>query len=382
VTPKDKLIQKIMSEGPLSFESFMEFALYDSESGYYMKDSIKIGREGDFYTSPHLHKIFGAMLGRQMLEMWEFMKSPSNFHVVEMGAGMGYLAKDMLEYLKVSSVRRQVTGLFDNFKYTIVEINPVIRAKQQELLRDYVERVQWVSTLEELEPISGCFLSNELLDAFPVRLVEMDGELAEIFITAKDDNLIEIKNSCSDEVKEYLEEFSIDLFSMAPYRTEVNLRIKDWLFQISNKLREGFILTIDYGYPASEYYSEERNRGTLLCYHQHQLNDNPYINVGEQDITAHVNFSSLDKWGSQLGISTIGFCPQGTYLISLGIDELIAELYGESPDAFDLAKVKGLIFSEGMGESHKVLIQYRGQGSPSLKGFALRNQLKRLRLYG
>jgi SAM-dependent MidA family methyltransferase len=380
MTPMDELIQKIMSEGPLSFESFMEFVLYDPQSGYYMKDSTKIGREGDYYTSPHLHRIFGAMLGRQMFEMWELMKSPHNFQIVEMGAGMGYMAKDMLEYLKVSSVRCQVSGLFDHLKYTIVEINPAIRAKQQELLRDYGDKVQWVSTLEELEPITGCFLSNELLDAFPVRLVEMDKELAEIFITAKDNNLFEIKKPCSDEIKEYLKEFSIDLFSMAPYRTEVSIRIKDWLFQISNKLREGFILTIDYGYPAFEYYSDERNRGTLLCYHQHQLNENPYINIGEQDITSHVNFSSLDKWGLELGISTVGFCPQGTYLISLGIDELIAELSGESPDAFDLVKIKGLIFSEGMGESHKVLIQYKGQGSPSLKGFALRNQIKKLRL--
>lgn len=382
---KQKIIEKIKQSGPINFETFMEMALYHPEDGYYMRDSAVIGKDGDFYTSPHLHPIFGAMLGRQMLEMYDFLETPEKFNIVEMGAGMGYLAKDMLNYLKTSSLREQASGkekeFFDSLKYTILEVNPAIKIKQQELLSDYTDKVEWISSLNELEPVTGCFLSNELLDAFPVRVVEMNKELTEIYLTEKNGDLIEVRKPCSDEVKEYLREFSIDLSCIKPFRTEVNLRVKEWLRQLNERLAKGFILTIDYGYPAIEYYSEERNKGTLLCYHRHKLNESPYINIGEQDITAHVNFSSLDKWGRELGISTVGFCAQGTYLISLGIDEIINELYGTSPDAFDIAKVKGLIFSEGMGESHKVLIQYKGLGSPSLRGFVFRNQIKKLRLF-
>lgn len=352
----------------------MEMALYHPETGYYTRDITKIGKAGDFYTSSHLHSIFGAMLGRQMEEMRNFLGGKEIFHIAEMGAGMGYLAKDMLEYLSKR-------GTLNQFSYTIVEMNPFLKKSQQALLQDFTSIIKWVSTISELPPVKGCFLSNELLDAFPVRLVEMDEELNEIYIFLNDNEFAEKRLPCTESIFEYFREFSIDLTPMKPYRTEVNLKIKDWLKQINEKLQEGFILTIDYGYPAVEYYCEERNRGTLLCYYQHKIIEDPYINIGEQDITAHVNFSSADKWGSEMGLKTIGFCPQGTYLISLGIDEVITELYGESPDSFDLAKIKGLIFPEGMGESHKVLIQYKGKESPILRGFSLRNQKKRLR-YG
>jgi SAM-dependent MidA family methyltransferase len=359
----------------------MEIALYYPGLGYYTKDSTKIGRTGDFYTSPHLHSIFGAMIGRQMEEIWTAIGKPEIFHIVEMGTGIGYLAKDMLEYLKGIRVKGQGSkGIFEHLQYTIVELNPTVKAKQQELLSEFSDKIKWVSHINELEPITGCFLSNELLDAFPVRLIEVpdgpDSEPKEIYVSIDGNDFVEIKMPCSTEVKEYLNEFDIKLSE--GYKTEVNLKIKDWLSEVNNKLSEGFILTIDYGYPAQDYYSEDRNRGTLLCYYHHQINENPYQNIGEQDLTAHVNFSSLKKWGDELGLKTIGFCPQGTYLVSLGIDEVIKEIYGDSPDFFEIAKIKGLILPQGMGESHKVMIQYKGKDEPELRGFSFRNQLKYL----
>jgi SAM-dependent MidA family methyltransferase len=370
---KEKIIERIESEGPINFETFMEMALYYPGLGYYTKDSTKIGRAGDFYTSPHLHSIFGAMIGRQMEEMWTIIGNPDIFHVVEMGAGMGYLAKDMLEYLEGKEI-------FKHLKYTIVEVNPKVRAKQQELLSKFKDNIKWIFSIDEIEPVTGCFLSNELLDAFPVRLIEVsnnpDNGLKEIYVSIDGDDLVEIKMPCSTEVKTYLNEFDIKL--PEGYKTEVNLKIKDWLIEVTNKLLEGFILTIDYGYPAQDYYSEDRNRGTLLCYYQHQINENPYQNIGEQDLTAHVNFSSLKKWGDELGLKSLGFCSQGTYLVSLGIGEIIKELYGDSPDVFDVAKIKGLIMPQGMGESHKVMIQYKGKTELGLRGFSFRNQLKYL----
>ncbi len=370
---KQKIIERIRSEGPINFETFMEMTLYYPGLGYYTKDSTKIGRTGDFYTSPHLHPIFGAMIGKQMMEMWELIGRPEIFHVVEMGAGMGYLAKDMLEYLSGSkSNDKRQKDIFEHLKYTIVELNLAVKTKQQELLSEFMDKVNWISNLNELESVTGCFLSNELLDAFPVRLVEMDNEIKEIYVSLNGDDFVEIKMPCTREVEEYFREFGIEL--PKGFRTEANLKIKSWLKEVSNKLFKGFVLTIDYGYPAEDYYSEDRNRGTLLCYHQHQINENPYQNIGEQDLTAHVNFSSLKKWGDELGLKTIGFCPQGTYLVSLGIDEVINEIYGDSPDFFEIAKIKGLILPQGMGESHKVMIQYKGDGMPILRGFTLRNQ--------
>lgn len=370
---KEKIIERIESEGPINFETFMEMALYYPGLGYYTKDSTKIGRAGDFYTSPHLHSIFGAMIGRQMEEMWTIIGNPDIFHVVEMGAGMGYLAKDMLEYLEGKKI-------FKHLKYTIVEVNPKVRTKQQELLSEFKDNIKWIFSIDDIEPVTGCFLSNELLDAFPVRLIEvsnnLDNGLKEIYVSIDGDDLVEIKMPCSAEVKTYLNEFDIKL--PEGYKTEVNLKIKDWLIEVTDKLSEGFILTIDYGYPAQDYYSEDRNRGTLLCYYQHQINENPYQNIGEQDLTAHVNFSSLKKWGYELGLKSLGFCSQGTYLVSLGIGEIIKELYGDSPDVFDVAKIKGLIMPQGMGESHKVMIQYKGKTEPGLRGFSFRNQLKYL----
>ncbi|MCL4475826.1 MAG: SAM-dependent methyltransferase [Nitrospirae bacterium] len=375
---KQKIIERIKSDGPVSFETFMDIALYSPGLGYYTKDTTKIGRWGDFYTSSHLHPIFGAMIGRQMEEMWALMGRPELFRIVEIGAGMGYLAKDMLDYLKARGKGQGVNegGFFEHINYSIVELNPSMKAHQQMLLNDYSDRIEWRSGMHELGPVAGCFLSNELPDAFPVRMVEMDKELMEIYVSVEGDELVEVKMPCGDEVREYCRELDIAL--PEGYRTEVNLRLKGWLKNISNTLSEGFVLTIDYGYPARDYYDEDRNRGTLLCYYQHQVNEDPYQNIGEQDLTAHVNFSSLKKWGEEFGLKTVGYCPQGTYLISLGVDEVMTELYGDSPDAFETAKVKGLILPQGMGESHKVMVQYKGDGEPKLRGFTLRNQAGKL----
>ncbi|MEK7698054.1 MAG: SAM-dependent methyltransferase [Nitrospirota bacterium] len=381
----------------------MDIALYYPELGYYTSPNLEIGRKGDFYTSPHLHKIFGAMIGKQLEEMWKILERPSVFHAVEIGAGAGYLCKDILDYLK----NRE---MFNSLIYVIVELNPVMRDRQKNFLSYFSDNVKWISFLRELNNIRGCIFSNELLDAFPVHIIEMEnnlpsppdnpptspfnkggqrgifkGELGafsdklkEIYVAFDGKNIIEQKlDISSPNLLKYLEEFNIDIAS--GYRTEINLKLNDWLKEISEILTEGFILTIDYGYTAKEYYDEERSKGTLLCYYKHQVNENPYENIGEQDITAHVNFSSLRKWGEEIGFKTIGYCPQGTFLIALGIDEAITELYSNSPDyESEILKIKGLILPQGMGESHRVMIQYKGERLPALRGFSMRNQINTL----
>lgn len=369
---RDRLINQIRRNGPVNFEQFMETALYAPGLGYYQRDVMPVGRGGDFYTSSHLHPVFGAMIGRQMEECWLALGNPSPFVIVEMGAGSGHFAKDLLSYLSNRLVSHSL-------RYIIVERNPFARAEQQSRLGVFGSCVSWIEGLDAIiEPVTGCFVSNELVDAFPVRLVQMDDGFEEIFVSEYDGEFVEAGRPCSPEVLDYLDTYAPDLFTVfrPGDRTEVNLRTRPWLDEVSSKLHEGFVLTIDYGYPASDYYCAERNRGTLLCYHEHEVNDNPYQLIGEQDITAHVNFTALRLQGNEAGLHTVGYCPQGTYLISLGIDEVMQEL-GEQ-DVFASARIKNLILPDGLGESHKVLMQYKGDRLLNLRGFALRNLAKHL----
>lgn len=380
---EQKIIERIKKEGPIPFEAFMDMALYHPKLGYYSSPGKKIGKEGDFYTSPHLHPIFGAMIAKQFISMWVIMGKPKKFFAVEMGAGAGYLCKDILDYLKRPSedpaLSQNKNDFLNSLNYVIVEPYSHFRKGQAKLLEYLKKDIKWVPSLTKLNKnIEGCFFSNELFDAFPVHIVEMEDEFREVYITHNSSGFAEVKNRPgSGEITDYIRQHFGDM--QQGFRTEINLRIRKCLEDISAKLSNGFILTIDYGYSAREYYDEERSSGTLLCYHKHQFNEDPYQHIGEQDITAHVNFSSINKWGEELGLKTVGYCPQGTYLTASGIDEVIVELYSDSPDYFsEISKIKGLIMPHGMGESHSVMIQYKGNGTPGLKGFSMRNLAKNL----
>ncbi|MEN8262347.1 MAG: SAM-dependent methyltransferase [Nitrospirota bacterium] len=375
---KQKIIEKINEEGPINFETFMDMALYYPELGYYSSPGKKIGKEGDFYTSPHLHPIFGAMLARQFLEMWLSIGKPSDFSVIEMGAGAGYLCKDIHDYLKRPSSNEELNNnksvFLNSFRYVIVEPFSHFKEKQIKLLGDLKKNITWITSTDKLaKNIKGCFFSNELFDALPVHIIEMKKEFREIFVNYNGKKFVEeMANLSSEDIAHYIEQYLPDV--QQGYRTEINLKAKECLKNMSAVLSNGFIFTIDYGYSNREYYSEERSQGTLLCYHKHQFHENPYQNIGKQDITAHVNFSSLKRWGDEQGLITTGYCPQGTYLTASGIDEVIVELYADSPDYLsEISRIKGLIMPHGMGESHSVMIQYKGKGLPDLRGFSMRN---------
>ncbi|MBI5664957.1 MAG: SAM-dependent methyltransferase [Nitrospirae bacterium] len=343
------IIERIRNEGPITFEAFMQMALYHPGLGYYSSSHTAIGREGDFYTSPHLHPIFGAMIAGQLMEMWMIMGRPSSFHAVEIGAGAGYLCKDILDYLLKtsddSSLSQDKEDFLSSLKYIIVEPYEHFQERQEKLLDVFLKNptlhlhkhlplvfskvgnkseerehiISWVRSLNELNNIVGCIFSNELLDAFPVHLVEMGNELKEVYVTYDSEKFEEkLDNVSTADLARYINDQHIEL--QPGYRTEINLQIRKWLEDINTSLSRGFLLTIDYGYTAREYYSEDRSKGTLLCYHKHLFNENPYQHIGEQDITAHVNFSSLKKWGEEFGLKTIGYCSQGTFLVAAGID--------------------------------------------------------------
>lgn len=397
MNPLEKIIiERIRREGPISFESFMDMALYYPELGYYASPESTIGQDGDFFTSPHLHPIFGAMVGRQLYEMWRFMGKPSVFDIVEMGAGHGYLARDMFDYLTRSS---SSVDFIEAIHYIIVEPYQHFEDKQRAVLSGDPPAppfqkggtkgstspggdqpsVTWVKSLSGVHDIKGCIVTNELLDAFPIHLVRMNDRVHEIYVNHRGDEFIEETRDISlDGLKDYIKAYLPGPLPLG-YRTEINLRMRKWLEEAAAVLKKGFILTIDYGYSAKEYYSDDRTGGTLLCYHKHTLKDSPYLDVGRQDITAHVNFSSLKVWGEELGLTTVGYCPQGTFLTASGIDEVIMERYsGSAGYLSELSRIKRLIFPQGMGESHNVIVQYKGNGSPALRGFSMRNLVNSL----
>ncbi len=352
------IIKKIQQHGSISFRDFMEMALYYPELGYYTSDKDKIGKKGDYYTSPNLTPAFGEMIGRQLEEMWHVL-GEKEFTVVEMGAGTGILSQDIIDYLKKNK------KFYRGIDYCIVEKSHAMRKEQENRLD---EKVRWFSSIKELSGIKGCVLSNELIDAFPVHRVVMGEELKEVYVGYKD-GFFEILKPASNVLKDYLAELGVVL--PWGYRTEINLDAVKWIEEVSTALEKGFVITIDYGYPSSELYQEYRSYGTLMCYYKHTANDKPYEHIGEQDITSHVNFSALEHWGRKNGLELCGFTDLVRFLSGLGIEEYLKELQVNDPKNYlkKMLPVKTLVME--MGEVFKVLIQEKDAGCRELSGLKI-----------
>jgi SAM-dependent MidA family methyltransferase len=317
----------------ITFAEYMELVLYHPQFGYYASNAERIGESGDFLTSPHLAADFGELVGIQLKQLWEILDCPSKFTIVEMGAGQGLLAAQILEYLK-----REYPNLFSAIEYLIIDTAPAMIAAQQKRLDTLP--VRWCEWLEiEDRSIVGCFLSNELIDALPVhQVIVKDNRLQEIYITIDRDDLtfVEIVDELSsDRLTEYWQLNGIDLLSdryTDGYRTEVNLAALDWLKIVEQKLERGYIISIDYGYSADRYYNPIRSQGTLQCYYEHYHHNDPYINIGNQDLTAHVDFTAIQNQGELLGLETIGFTKQGMFLMALGLGDRISTVSSSDGD--------------------------------------------------
>jgi SAM-dependent MidA family methyltransferase len=354
----DIIIQKIKDEGPISFRDFMDMSLYYPGLGYYTSDGNKIGRSGDYYTSPELTPAFGAMIAKQIEEMWVIL-GEKEFTVVEFGAGNGRLAYDILEHLKLNK------DLYALLKYCIIEKSPAMREKEKLVL---TEKVTWHDSIEELGEISGCILSNELPDNFPVHRVMMHDELMEIFVDHKD-GFKEVFIPADAALKAYLTELQVEL--PRGFKTEINLEAILWMNKIAPVLKEGFVITIDYGYPSNELYSESRSNGTLMCFNKHHINNYPYQNIGEQDITAHVNFSALCHWGLKNGLDFCGLTNQANFLLSLGIKDYLVRMKNGGRSMMEIARENAFITYTlllDMGVKFKVLIQRKGIEEHELSG--------------
>ncbi|OGP55310.1 MAG: hypothetical protein A2Y65_04380 [Deltaproteobacteria bacterium RBG_13_52_11] len=360
------IAEEIRQKGPIPFARFMEICLYHPQYGYYSSGTGCRGREGDYFTAPTIHPIFGALMGKQMAQMWR-ISGAGAFEVVEMGGGEGYLCMDILDYLQ-----QQEPQFYDLLLYRMVEISPLLIEKQKRLLALHEAKMAWhqFDEMGDLK-IEGCFLSNELVDSFPVHRVVMEGgALQEVYVDLDNGGFKEVQRDPSTpELKAYFRRLGITL--VEGQHAEVNLEALRWIREVAQGLVRGFVVTVDYGYPAQELYSPPRHEGTLLCFQGHKALADPYINLGQQDMTAHVDFTSLIVWGEGCGLQLTGLVPQYRFLLSLGILEEAARV-GEGKVEWEALNerltVKNLILPGGMGETFKVLIQHKGIERPQLDG--------------
>ena len=359
---RKEIVNLIDKRGKITFADFMELALYHPEHGYYTSGKEKIGKKGDYYTSSDVHPVFGELIARQLEQMWRLM-GKGRFTVVEMGAGKGRFCYDIINFIK-----KKFPEFFEEVDYKIVEISQNLIERQSSTLKGLEDKVSWESLSEDgfsFEPVIGSFLSNEFVDSLPVHQVAVENNcLKEIYVAIKDDKFCEVIDDLSDlALEDYFAKSKISL--KEGQRAEVNLKALDWVKNISRYLKRGFVITIDYGYLAEDLYSEQRHRGTLMCYYEHITSENPYERVGSQDITSHVNFSSLMEAGNRCGLNTTGFTRQSKFLIALGILDEMNKVQG---DIGKLLTIKNLFLPGGMGDIFKVLIQHKGIDNPELIG--------------
>ena len=365
----EKLVARIERDGPISFAAFMEAALYDPEFGYYMTAGPRIGREGDYYTSLDVHPIFAELVGRQIAQAAEEIVSSGEFTIVEMGAGKGLLAQHLL-----NAYRRDKPDFLARLRYLLVERSPAMVETQKQRLRELTGagvRIAWVPDLDAIsaDSITGVFLSNELVDAFPVhRLVKRPLGLREIFVGWDGIRFIEIEAPpFSPDLEAYFARLGISL--EVGQQAEVNLPALEWMRQVGTRLRRGLVVTIDYGHAAADLFAPARKTGTLLGYYRHTVSDSPYVHVGQQDLTAHVDFTSLALAGQDVGLEVTGFTNQLHFLIGLGIESAFAGLDPQSPQS---AAMRELLRLDGMGTTYKILIQHKGMSAPQLDGLRSR----------
>jgi SAM-dependent MidA family methyltransferase len=354
-----RLIDRISREGPITFRNFMQAALYDPELGYYNTERLKIGAEGDYYTSSNVHPAFGAVLARAFAELWDDWTQPLT--IVEIGPGSGQLASDVL-----SSMRDEHPALFERVSYVLVEASPAMRKRQSNSLTAFKEHLLWAE-FEQLErrPIRGIVFSNEFFDALPVHLARYrNGSIEELFVTTtslESSTLLSVTwgQPSTQKLSKYVDRFVAAIKDVQII--EINLDAIDWLERIARALEDGVVITIDYGDLAQDLYTPERRTGTLRCFYRHRLIDSPLERVGEQDITASVNFTALIEYGRALGLELVSFERQTAFLIRTGLIERIAELGTTETleDPMERLAVKNLFVPGGLSDSFRVLIQQR-----------------------
>ncbi len=360
----DIIKEEIRESGPISFRRFVELSLFHPQHGYYSSGKARIGKKGDFYTSPSVHRSFGETISR-FLARASLLLEGEKFTIVEFGASNGQLAFDIL-----GALRENHPDLYARTDYVISEISSVARQAAKKTLEGHRERVRWTDDLRKIERdgFCGVVIANEFLDSLPFHRLKLHGgETREVFLSLRDGEIEEVLRDPETEglyefSKRYLDEY------VQGEEAEACLLAGKWLAEVGAALQKGFILSIDYGSLAPELYSPGRRKGTYRCFYRHELSSNPYIRVGEQDITADVNFSELIRIGDTLGLSTIKYATQGQFLVDWGILEIF-KTYDKPQNQGDRLAAKTLFMPEFMGRRFKVLLQSKGFQPEELEVF-------------
>lgn len=364
------LLERIAAEvraagGWLSFERFMALALYAPGLGYYSAGSVKLGAGGDFVTAPEVSDLFSRCVAAQCAELL----APGG-EILELGAGTGRMAEVVLREL---GARGQLPA-----RYAILEVSADLADRQRRriaaLPAALAERVVWLERLPE-RPFEGVILANEVLDALPCRRIAIErGAILELGVTIEGARLIERSAPADAELTAEWTRLIAQL--PAPlaegYVSEICLRVAPWLAGVAECLTRGAVLLFDYGLPRAHYYHPQRLTGTVRCHFKHRVHDDPYVNLGVQDITAWVDFTRVAEAAEACALQVAGFATQAAFLLGTGIERLV----GETDDTLEHARRAGearrLLLPGEMGEAFKVMALTRGFDRP-LGGFALQD---------
>jgi len=354
--------------GWISFERFMEMALYEPGLGYYSAGATKLGSEGDFVTAPEISPLFSRCLANQCVQV---LDTVTGGHILELGAGSGVMAADVLSELD----RQQKTPE----RYLILEVSADLRERQRALLQrrlpHLMDRVEWLDRLPE--NFRGVVLANEVLDALPVQRFRIRGlQVNQLGVTWELGRLdwSEVHADAMLEATVREIEFNLGEPFADGYTSEINLRLQQWIAGIAASMQEGAAFLIDYGLPRRQYYAANRSAGTMLCHFRHRFHDDPLINVGVQDIGAWVDFTAVAEAAIAAGMSVAGYTTQAHFLIGAGIEQLLAPKDDdELVSRLQMARQAMLLTLPGeMGERFKVIGLAKEVELP-LRGFSVRD---------
>lgn len=318
-----RIRDEIERDGPITFARFMDLALYDPDGGYYRSSDARPGRGGDFLTAPETHPLFGATLARVFDEIWQRLDRPSRFVIREHGAGEGALAASLLAGLRASG-----SGLAETVRYQPVEVDP----RRVEVFTDRLGAEGFGAAVEPSDgaPVTGVVLANEVLDALPVhRVVQRGVELLEVRVGVRNDRFVDVETAPS--TPELFVRLAAEGITLADgQQAEICLALDGWVVQAAAELARGVLLLIDYGYPAAELYDPVRRRdGTLRAYVRHRVHDDPYVHVGRQDLTAHVDVDAVQRAATEAGLIHLGTTTQAEFLVGLGMDQRLREIQSD-----------------------------------------------------
>jgi len=359
------ILETIRRQGPLTFARYMETALYHPDFGYYMQEGERLGEEGDFVTAPVLSPLLGRALAGTVYDTWRSLGG-GRLRLVEYGPGRGEMMRDILDCLAA-----EYPELYDSLRVVLVEVSPALAARQRETLAGFSPgKVCWAR-----EPEDGgdaVVLANEFVDALPFHRVKMGRSgLVELYVGEKEGRLAWVEGPPSSRaVAGLLAEAGLVL--PEGHCAEVSPAVGEWLGEAARWAERGLLLVVDYGLEAAGLFSPARAAGTVRCFSRHQLVEDPLVDPGGQDITAHVNFSLLAHLGRRSFGPVAGYTTQGRFILHSGILEKLAVT---DSFAFDSARlelatqVKMLMLPGGMGEIFKVMAFRRGEG-PVPRGLA------------